>query len=159
VQGYAAQRVVEKLDRAVSAIPAGEGKVHIGWRLLSGDPKDAGFNVYRRVAGEIQATRLTRELISQTTDFIDSKPPGVKCEYLVAAVVGGQEQPLSPASSVDPAAPFTSYIARKLDGSQTFQKLAIADLDGDGRYDYVIKTPNSNVDPYEKYCKRVSSYD
>lgn len=154
VQGYATQRVAEKMDRAVSAIPTGEGKVHVGWRLLSEDPRDVRFNVYRRAAGDRQAIRLTQEPISKTTDFIDEKPPGSKCEYLVAAVVGGQERTPSPASSVDPTAAFTSYLSIKLDGDHTFQKLAIADLDGDGRYDYVIKTPNSNVDPYVNYWKK-----
>ncbi|HBO45679.1 MAG TPA: silent information regulator protein Sir2 [Planctomycetaceae bacterium] len=156
VQGYAAQRVVEKMDRGVIAIPAAEGKVHVGWRLLSGDPKDVGFNVYRRLLGESRVTRLTREPISKTTDFIDEKTPRAKCEYLVAAVVDGQERPLSPASSVDPSAAFTSYLSIKLNGNHMFQKLAIADLDGDGRYDYVIKNPNSNVDPYSKYWRKSS---
>jgi hypothetical protein len=36
-----------------------------------------------------------------------------------------------------------------LEGNETtFHKAAIADLDGDGRYDFVIKTPNSTIDPY-----------
>ena len=29
----------------------------------------------------------------------------------------------------------------------------LSDLDGDGVYDYVIKQPNANIDPYEKYWK------
>jgi rhamnogalacturonan endolyase len=37
--------------------------------------------------------------------------------------------------------------------AQTFQKAAIADLDGDGAYDFVLKSPNENIDPYEKYWK------
>jgi rhamnogalacturonan endolyase len=154
VRGYAAQRVMEKIDRGVCAIPAGEGKVHVGWRLLSGDPKDTAFHVYRRAVGESSATRLTPEPIRKTTDFLDENPPAAKCEYRVAAVAGGKEQPLSPGASVDPSAPFTSYLSIKLDGDRTFQKLAIADLNGDSRYDYVIKTPNANVDPYGPYWKR-----
>ncbi len=154
VQGYASQRMVEKLDRGVSALPAGEGRVHVGWRLLSGDPKEVGFHVYRRVAGESGMTRLTPEPIRRTTDFMDEHPPQAKCEYFVAAVVDGPERALSPAASVDASAPFTSYLSIKLDGRQTFQKLAIADLDGDGRYDYIIKTPNANVDPYVNYWKK-----
>ncbi|MCX8038530.1 MAG: hypothetical protein N3D11_16030 [Candidatus Sumerlaeia bacterium] len=154
VQGYAAQRVAEKIDRGVSAIPAGEGRVYVSWRLLNTDPKGVGFHVYRRAAGEGKAVRLTQEPITKTTDFTDAKAPRAKCEYQVAAVVDGKEQPLSPPASVDPTAAFPGYLSIKIEGNQTFQKLAIADLDGDGRYDYVIKTPNANVDPYENYWKK-----
>jgi hypothetical protein len=154
VQGYSAQRVVENMDRGVIAIPAGQGKVHVGWRLLSGNPKDVGFHVYRRVAGEGQVARLTREAVRKTTDFTDEGAPRAKCEYLVAAVVGGREQPFSRAASLDPSAPFTSFLSIKLAGGHTFEKLAIADLDGDGRYDYVIKTPNGNVDPWVRYWEK-----
>ena len=45
------------------------------------------------------------------------------------------------------------YISIPLDGDHTFQKVGIADLDGDGRYDFVIKQPNSNIDPYINYWK------
>ena len=45
------------------------------------------------------------------------------------------------------------YVSIKLDGDHTFQKAGIADLDGDGRYDFVIKQPNGNVDPYVNYWK------
>jgi hypothetical protein len=154
VQGYAAGRVEEKVDRGLIATAAPEGKMHVGWRLLREDPKDVAFHVYRRVVGESQATRLTREAISKTTDFTDADPPRGKCEYLVAPVAAGKEQPLSRASAADPSAPFTSYFSVKLEEKQTFQKLALADLDGDGRYDYVIKTPNANVDPYVNYWKK-----
>ncbi len=154
VQGFAVQRVIEKIDRGVNAIPAGESKVYVSWRLLNTDPKDVGFHVYRRAAGEGKAVRLTQEPITRTTDFVDAKAPRARCEYQVAAVVGGKEQPLSRPAVVDPSVPFPGYRVIRIEGNQTFQKLGIADLDGDGRYDYVIKTPNANVDPYENYWKK-----
>ncbi|MDP6507247.1 MAG: FG-GAP-like repeat-containing protein, partial [Planctomycetota bacterium] len=44
-----------------------------------------------------------------------------------------------------------SFISIPLQGDYTFQKAGIADLNGDGRYDFVIKQPNSNIDPYRFY--------
>jgi hypothetical protein len=35
----------EHLDRGVVALPAGEGRIYVGWRLLKGDPNDIAFNV------------------------------------------------------------------------------------------------------------------
>ena len=29
--------------------------------------------------------------------------------------------------------------------------MGVGDLDGDGRYDFVLKTPNQNIDPYVQY--------
>ncbi|MHC4402065.1 MAG: rhamnogalacturonan lyase family protein [Planctomycetota bacterium] len=46
------------------------------------------------------------------------------------------------------------YVSLQLDGDHTFQKVGVADLDGDGRYDFVIKRPNANIDPYVNYWKR-----
>ncbi|GAH32871.1 unnamed protein product, partial [marine sediment metagenome] len=45
------------------------------------------------------------------------------------------------------------FVSVKLEGEHTFQKVGIADLNGDGAYDFVIKQPNANIDPYVKYWK------
>lgn len=37
-----------------------------------------------------------------------------------------------------------------LDGNYDFRNVGIGDLDGDGEYELIIKTPNFNVDPYQK---------
>ena len=43
-----------------------------------------------------------------------------------------------------------SYISIPLSGDYDFQKVGVADLDGDGAYEYVIKQPNFNTDPYQR---------
>ena len=53
-----------------------------------------------------------------------------------------------------PDAKPTGYVSLKLKGDHTFQKAGIADLNGDGKYDFVIKQPSSNVDPWIKYYRR-----
>ncbi|HCO93916.1 MAG TPA: hypothetical protein DIU00_08205, partial [Phycisphaerales bacterium] len=42
------------------------------------------------------------------------------------------------------------YLSIPLDGNYDFQKVGIADLDGDGAYEYLIKQPNFNTDPYQQ---------
>jgi hypothetical protein len=153
VKGYADARVQEQLSRGVIALPAGDHRIYIGWRLLRDDPEDVAFNVYRR-NGASTIEKLNDAPITKTTDFVDDDPiRGRANEYTVASVVDGQEVECSLLVSCTPGGELRSYRSLKLDGEYTFQKCGIADLNGDGEYDFVIKQPNSNIDPYEKYWK------
>ena len=153
VEGFAKTRVEERLDRGVVALPRAGGEVYVGWRLLKDDPADVAFHVYRRT-GSGGTTKLTKTPITKTTDLVDSAPvAGVRNEYVVVPVVDGKPGKPSETVGVVPAEEAQEFVSIKLDGDHTAQKCGIADLDGDGRYDYVIKTPNSNIDPYEKYWK------
>jgi len=143
----------ERIDRGLIARPMAGGKVYVGWRLLQSDPADVAFNVYRRTAGAAPV-KLSAEPIRKTTDFIDAAAPkGSEHAWFVRPLVGGKEGPASPEATATPADEALPYISIKLDGKHTFQKVGIADLDGDGRYDFVIKQPDANIDPYEQYWK------
>jgi len=139
----------ERLDRGLVAIEVAEGKVYLSWRLLESDPADVAFNVYREEGG--QAVKLNAEPVRKTTDFLDAAArEGKRASYSVRPIVGGREQAPSDAE----ASAEGGFVSIKLQGNYTFQKVAIADLDGDARYDYVIKQPADNIDPYEKYWNR-----
>ena len=142
--------VRERLDRGVVAVRVEQGKVYVGWRLLRSDPGDVAFNVYRR-AGDGQPVRVNAEPIRRTTDCLDpSAPKDAGVVYSVRAVLGGREGEPSPETPVAASDPRKPYLSIPLQGDYTFQKVGIGDLDGDGRYDFVIKQPNANIDPYEK---------
>jgi rhamnogalacturonan endolyase len=144
----------ERIDRGVVARPVDGGKVYVGWRLLGSDPAGIAFNVYRRT-GSAAPVKLNAEPIRQTTDFVDAQAAaGSEHAWFVRAVAAGREGPASPEAAATPTEKALPYISLKLDGNHTFQKVGIADLDGDGRYDFVIKQPHDNIDPYEKYWKR-----
>ncbi len=140
-------RQFEQLDRGLVARQTAEG-VYLSWRLLETDAKDIEFHVERGDAGGT-ARRITEKPITQTTDFLDSTAaPGNTYDYVLRA--GRETSSISIVMGGD-LKPYTSI---PLQADYTFQKAAIADLDGDGKYDFVLKQPGDNVDPYEKYWKR-----
>ena len=156
VKGYAfdGRRVAERLDRGLIARALPGGKVYLGWRLLASDPPGVAFRVHRRVAGG-ERTLLAERPAGGTTDFVDaSAPAGKPCTYTVCPAAGDKAGPDSEPVAITPGAEPSAYVAVKLGGDYTFQKAGIADLDGDGRYDYVLKQPGDNIDPYEKYWKK-----
>jgi len=138
-QGFATQRVRERLDRGLVATPAGPGRVYVSWRLLDSDPAGVAFDVYRSAAGKAPL-KLNTAPVARTTDFVDTAAQaGVDYAYSVRTATG----PQSAAAKVQP----DGYVSIKLDPGVTVQKVGVGDLDGDGRYDYVIKQPQENIDP------------
>jgi len=148
VRGWADRRVEEKLGRGMVATPGGEGKVYLGWRLLKTDPQGTAFNVYRSVDGG-EPVRLNKEPLTATTDFIDAQPPaGRASAYGVRPVLDGKElEPSEKAPLKAGAGDKPHYTSIKFQGDYTAQRIAVADLNGDGAYDFVIKQPSQGIDP------------
>jgi rhamnogalacturonan endolyase len=140
VSGWATARVEEKLGRGLLAMPSGEGRVYLSWRLLKTDAPAAAFNLYRQ-SGAAAPERLNAAPITATTDFTAPRPPaGQEAAYWVCPVAGGKE--LAPSGKVtlkpgSPAAPL--YRSIKFQGNYTAQRIAAADLNGDGAYDFIIR--------------------
>ncbi|MHB8901925.1 MAG: rhamnogalacturonan lyase family protein [Thermoguttaceae bacterium] len=154
VEGFAATPVTEPMGRGLVALPDGDGGIYIGWRLLKDDSASTAFDVYRRTGSETPR-KLTETPLSKTTDFVDNAPvAGTVNEYSVVPVAVGKSGPASPSAAASPSPETPGYLSIKLDGDHSFQKCGIADLNGDGAYDYVIKQPSANIDPYEMYWNR-----
>ncbi|MCE5186520.1 MAG: hypothetical protein LLF76_10385 [Planctomycetaceae bacterium] len=138
------QRQPEPMDRGMVAIVQPDGKVYVGWRLFSSDPEDITFDIYRQTEGG-QPIRLNEKPLTQTTDFLDASAPLDKVnEWHVRAVKTGKQQ-----ASVRLAAktPAQLYVAIPFKGDYVCSRVAIADLNGDGKYDYIIKQPVQITDP------------
>ncbi len=148
VSGWAQERPVEQMGRGVSAMQTAEG-VQVSWRLLKGDPAEIAFDVFREAGG--QRVKLTVAPVRQTTDLLDTNAFAEAAAYTVETV-SGTGGPAQTVRAVALGTRKTPYIRIPLATTNaTAQKVGVGDLDGDGVYDYVIKQPGENVDPWVKY--------
>jgi hypothetical protein len=120
---------MENLDRGVVAVQA-SGGVYVGWRLLGQDPDGVGFNVYR------DGVKVNGDPLTSSTNLLD---PGGRAgsTYAVRAVVSGAEQSPSEATAVW-SEPYLTIPLQTPDGYLPNDASA-GDLDGDGRYEIVLK--------------------
>ena len=151
--GFAKERVRENLDRGLVALRRSATEVRLSWRLLAADAADTAFQVLRTDSSG-RTRRITTTPITTTSDFTDTSAPANACSYAVVAVVRGVEGPASRPTAVPAGREAQSYLSFPLEPGTTVQKVGLGDLDGDGRYDFVLKTPNQNVDPYVNYWKK-----
>jgi rhamnogalacturonan endolyase len=133
----------ENLDRGVIALAATNGQVYVGWRLLAADPPDVAFDVLRSAKAAGPWQKLSPAPVSNACNFVDTTAAGQSWYYVV--------RPVSPAAKIPEAPPVKSatdgFLRIKLKGNYVCSKLALADLNGDGKLDYVIKQPNQTTDP------------
>jgi rhamnogalacturonan endolyase len=152
----------EKLDRGLVALERNDGSVFLSWRLFATDPDDVTFLITRRgpdgtvyVLNEGKGYRLTN-----IVDKGASRGAGTstyiyqvnKFSQKSQAVTSERPSQVTVTLTGRP----TPYISISLKGDYDFQKVGVGDLDGDGAYEYVIKQPNFNTDPYQHpgYWKR-----
>lgn len=135
---------VERLRRAPIAIPTAEG-VFLSWRLLGTDPDDIAFRVYR------DGHPLNQAPIRGVTNFLDVEgsfdsvyevrpafgpfefPPKETATMLSQGYLGVPIQP--PPAGVTPDGLAFTYTANDA---------TVADLDGDGVYEIVLKWDPTN---------------
>jgi rhamnogalacturonan endolyase len=162
VEGHAQTRVEERLDRGLVAVRRPEG-VYVGWRLLEQDPANIAFHLDRK-ATDGSLTRVSTRPITATTDFLDTAPQaGEAAGYRLCAIGNGQEQELA-ACLLDSCQPGMAYHAVALEWPDNrpvsdVEKVGIGDLDGDGRYDFVLKHPTGSVLLWDDYTKWKRSPD
>jgi len=146
--GWATERIEEKLNRGLAAIPLDGNRVYLSWRLLKSDAESVAFDVYRSAAGGAPA-RINKQPILRTTDFIDTTAPaGVENSWSVRPVVNGAELAASEQVSLPAPRAAAQYRAIKLrDITRGVDRVGIGDLNGDGTYDFVVKHPSGSVDP------------
>ncbi|MCL2182319.1 MAG: dockerin [Chitinispirillia bacterium] len=152
---FAGTMQVEKLDRGLIAIRVGSG-YYLSWRLLASEPYTTGFNVYRGAA------KLNSSPITGATVYSDASA-AQNSAYTVRAVVNGAEQEASPQAIIinttdGPNSNNTSgesagYIHIDLQrpptgaqgGTYSPGDGSVADLDGDGVYEIIVKWDPSNA--------------
>lgn len=147
VVGFAKERVKENLNRGLTATPTIDGKgVYLSWRLLESDGDDVQFHVYKDTDGK--RIRLTQNPLSNTCDFIDLHPSTEKVHYEVKSIKEIDNKNILEGSQISiKFSELTNYKSIKINPNIKAGKVAVADLNGDGTFDYIIRTPDSNIDP------------
>jgi hypothetical protein len=135
---------MENLDRGVVAVEV-SGGVYVGWRMFgyeydAANPSNVAYNIYR------DGTKIAS--VTDSTNYLDASGTGTAA-YTVTAVIGGSEGGQSPKVTawaqnylrIPLSVPGTGYEAN--DGSP-------GDLDGDGKYEIVLKWQPSNAQDNSK---------
>ena len=140
----------EQLDRGVAAFPTKDGRVYVGWRLLASDPANVAFDVYRRDGTGKTAQKLNAQPISRTTNFLDPTASASDAKSVYSVSLAGKPATTSnrDAGAIGERAEVGGFVRIKLQSNAKAQKVGIADLDGDGKFDYLVKHPDFNVDPF-----------
>ncbi|WP_431682390.1 cellulose binding domain-containing protein [Kitasatospora sp. KL5] len=132
----ASGRQVEKLDRGVVSVHGSSGNL-VSWRWLATDPDGTAFNVYRGT------TRLNSAPLTGSTSLMDAGAAG-DAPYTVRPVVGGVEQAAS-APALAFAAGYRDVPIQPPSGAYEANDASVGDLDGDGRYEFVLKWQPANA--------------
>jgi rhamnogalacturonan endolyase len=147
----------KQVDRGLMALPKAKGNVYISWRLLQTDPTDIAFNLYRmdRYVGDfIQVNDCP---LTQSTNFLDTTAVDQHAYwYLLKAIRNGREERRGATTYVLAQSWEKPFRSIYFSGEYEARMAGIADINGDGVLDYVIKQPNFNTDPYSNpgYWKR-----
>jgi len=122
------------IDRYLVGLPRGNRRVFLGWRLLSSDAPDTPFYVERGRGGKWQ--RISAEPIMDSTNYLDTAPAAAEYEYRIATPDGATSESVR----VDAGAPATllALDAPLVAPKEGARWVGIADLNNDGRMDYVV---------------------
>ncbi len=140
----------ERLDRGLVALECEAGAIYIGWRMLNGDSDDTSFELTRKGPGT-NRVKLPLAHGGRRTNHLDLEARvGETYTYRLREMANPTDSP--PASVTRKVTgtprPYVRIVLQEADVD--FQKIGLGDLNGDGRLDYVIKTPNFNTDPYQR---------
>jgi len=137
VSGAATGRQMERLDRGLVAVPASGGGNHISWRLLRSDSSRTTFRLLR------DGKPVSRAILRGATSFVDrdgTPESRYRLERADAREAAAETSvwakgywsiPLDrPADRTTPDGERYSYSANDV---------SVGDLDGDGRYELIVK--------------------
>ncbi|WP_084800377.1 carbohydrate-binding protein, partial [Promicromonospora kroppenstedtii] len=126
---------VEALTRGVTVVPSGSGNL-VSWRLLGTDSQNVAFNVYR------DGQKLNASPITGATNYLDPNGSGT---YTVAAVTNGTEGARSSTEARFGSGGYLDIPISRPSSAYEANDATVADLDGDGDYEYVVKWYPANA--------------
>jgi rhamnogalacturonan endolyase len=137
-----AAKIVEDLDRGLVVIPATQGNA-ISWRVNVNDPATKGFDIYRN------GKKINKKPYKDGSFFVDTT--GKTSDRYQVALENEPHHHLPAAVSWN--APYLSIPLNKpkndsikgAEYSYSANDASVADLDGDGRYEIILKWSPSNA--------------
>jgi rhamnogalacturonan endolyase len=147
-------RQMETLDRGIVAVRTSPDSVFISWRMLGTDPSGIGFNLYRG------SQKLNKKPVTDATNYFDKTTSDEV--YSVKAVIKKKEQkeqntckiwannylkiPLNrPSSGIVKGEVVVPERETVRQYTYSPGDASVADLDGDGQYEIVLKWDPSNA--------------
>lgn len=146
-------RQMEKLDRGIVAVRTSPDSIFIRWRLLGTDPEGIGFNLYRG------SQKLNKKPLTGATNYIDKIAADEV--YSIRAVIKKKEQkesnnckvwahnyiriPLNRPAGPPAGSEMEARPSNPRQYSYSPGDAGVADLDGDGQYELVLKWDPSNA--------------
>ena len=142
---------LEKLSRGMIVLPVNEQTAYIGWRMLATDAAGVAFDLYRQ-QGKATPVKLNKQLIVKTTDFTDSGVDFTKENTWILKDETGKEVGKYSIAAHAPLMPYISIPLQKPKGGvvegeafeYTANDCSVADLDGDGEYEIILKWEPTN---------------
>ncbi len=144
------QMKMERLDRGTVAIRISEDSVMVMWRYLPTDPQDLSFEVLRN------GKRIATTGANQPTCYIDYNPSAKKTKYEVRPISKDKLMKKQKGSWRLPADAPIGYVDIPLNKPFGYEDVegrpvdyvandaSVADLDGDGQLEIVLKWDPSN---------------
>jgi rhamnogalacturonan endolyase len=136
-------RQMESLGRGVIVLRHVPTQAWVSWRLLGTEPNSLGFNVYRTTGDGGAPVKLNDATLTGPTHFLDTTADFTKANrYTIRAVIDGKESGESKAFVLPADAPVRAYLSVPLktpDKDYVANDATVADLDGDGEYEIILK--------------------
>ncbi|MGB3801752.1 MAG: rhamnogalacturonan lyase, partial [Lewinella sp.] len=133
---FSQQRLMEKLNRGLVALESEDG-VFLSWRKMATDPEGLSYNLYRN------GSLLTSTPVTDVTNYLDMTGT-VDGYYHLEAVMG--EEVMETSDAVVVWGNGYREIPLETPEGYTPNDASVADLDGDGELEIIVKMEGSSRD-------------
>jgi hypothetical protein len=145
-------------------LPAGDGKIYLGWRLDSKNPQ-MGYNVYRQDPGG-KFKKVNAKPIADSTNYLDGSgiKDGKTYTYYVRAVDSGTGQESGNSAEVEVTAGKGTNIyssIEKIHPNTGSARVKVGDIDADGLPDFLVvcrKSPDSAAGEHDDEYEDTGDY-